>query len=42
MQGVQKNKKPMKWMPHKTEEAQRTINEMFPKKENANNSLYIF
>ena len=42
MQGVQKNKKPMKWMPHKTAEAQRTINEMFPKKENANNSLYIF
>ena len=27
-----KFKEPMKWMPHKTAETQKTINEMFPKK----------
>ena len=32
MQGVQKDKDPMKRMPHKTAEVQRTINKMFPKK----------
>ena len=42
MRGVQKFKEPMKRMPHETTEAQRTINEMFLKKENANTSLYIF
>ena len=42
MRGVQKFKEPMKRMPHETAEAQRTINEMFLKKENANTSLYIF
>ena len=36
----------MRRMPHKTADAQRTINEIFKKKkkkkENANTSLYIF
>ena len=36
-----KIKQRMKQMPHKTIQAQRTINEMFPKKKNANTSLYI-
>ena len=42
MRGVQKFKEPMKRMPHETTEAQRTINEIFLKKENANTSLHIF
>ena len=34
-------KEPKKQMRHNTAEAQRAINEMFVKKENANTSLYI-
>ena len=37
-----KFKEPMKWMPHKTAEAQRTINEMFPKKKKTLTPACIF